>query len=242
MSGSLHSQRTQALNKDVGASTYEFFSLQQWHPNDAVLISASYDDTLKFYRKDGDDWSCYDTLYGHSSTVWSGDMRPDGNVLVSSSADQTLRFWAFDADAQPPAQLWKPIGMCENHHDGPIYDVKWNPCIPNLLATACGDNGVRVFRTETTESPNEEMAEGGSLFDKLRSEFSVQLDAEERNAHERDCNAVAWYPNKVLPLLVSVGDDTVIRIWLYEPNGRVNGDAATSVDYDLRVSIDSIKL
>jgi WD40 repeat protein len=35
-----------------------------------VLASASYDDTIRLYRDDPDDWVCTAVLKGHTSTVW----------------------------------------------------------------------------------------------------------------------------------------------------------------------------
>ena len=35
-----------------------------------VLASSSYDDTIKLYSADGDDWSCFDTL-GNSVVLFS---------------------------------------------------------------------------------------------------------------------------------------------------------------------------
>src|SRR5690606_41162894 len=58
-----------------------------------LLASASYDDTIKIWRDDDDDWYCSATLEGHESTVWSIDFDPSGENLVSASADQTLKIW-----------------------------------------------------------------------------------------------------------------------------------------------------
>ena len=67
-----------------------------WHPTEDVrtnilsaftdapcqlLVSCSYDDTIKIWRADMDDWFCADTLTGHTSTVWCAAFSPDGNQL-----------------------------------------------------------------------------------------------------------------------------------------------------------------
>ena len=41
-----------------------------FHPTRDQLISASFDDTIKLWDEDGDDWECTETLQGHTSTVW----------------------------------------------------------------------------------------------------------------------------------------------------------------------------
>jgi len=51
-------------------------------------VSASYDDTIKFWNKDGDDdWVCTATISDHESTVWSIDFTSDGQLMASCSDD-----------------------------------------------------------------------------------------------------------------------------------------------------------
>lgn len=52
-----------------------------WHPKLEILASASYDDTIKIWKEDEDDWYCADTLSGHQSTVWSIDFDATGDHL-----------------------------------------------------------------------------------------------------------------------------------------------------------------
>jgi WD40 repeat protein len=52
-----------------------------WHPTEDILASASYDDTIKIWKEDDDDWYCSDTLLGHTSTVWACDFNPKGDKL-----------------------------------------------------------------------------------------------------------------------------------------------------------------
>lgn len=58
-----------------------------------LLASASYDDTVKLYREEEDDWVCCATLEGHESTVWSLAFDPSGQRLASCSDDRTVRIW-----------------------------------------------------------------------------------------------------------------------------------------------------
>jgi len=46
-----------------------------------VLISCSYDDTIKLWADDQDDWYCLDTLSGHTSTVWEVALSKDGGRM-----------------------------------------------------------------------------------------------------------------------------------------------------------------
>lgn len=40
----------------------------KWHPTKEILFSCSYDDTIKIWQDDEDDWYCSHTLTGHTST------------------------------------------------------------------------------------------------------------------------------------------------------------------------------
>lgn len=61
--------------------------------NSKLLVSSSYDNTVRISEQDGDDWSCTATLESHDSTVWSSDFNSDGTKLISCSDDRTLKLW-----------------------------------------------------------------------------------------------------------------------------------------------------
>lgn len=62
-----------------------------------MLVSCSYDDTIKFFKEETDDWACYQTLESHKSTVWSIDFDESGKKLASCSDDMSLKIWqAFE--------------------------------------------------------------------------------------------------------------------------------------------------
>jgi WD40 repeat protein len=44
-------------------------------------VSVSYDDTVKIWAADDDDWICTDTLTGHTSTVWGAAFNTAGDML-----------------------------------------------------------------------------------------------------------------------------------------------------------------
>jgi cytosolic iron-sulfur protein assembly protein CIAO1 len=94
-----------------------------WHPEEILLASGSYDDDIRLYREDVDDWVCCAVLSGHESTVWSVQFEPVGAKerwvvwdvvkelrekagprLVSCSDDTSVRIWRRVPKEKTPSQ------------------------------------------------------------------------------------------------------------------------------------------
>lgn len=101
--------------------------------------------------------------------------------------------------------FWKLIQTLPNAHTRSIYTIDWS--VDNVIATGCADNAVRIFaRVRTDHSPFSYKQ------DPTTKEFTLQLT--KHNAHSTDVNCVAWSPT-VPSLLVTCGDDEVIKFWHY---------------------------
>lgn len=170
-----------------------------WHPNHDILASCSYDDTVKLFHHADDEWKCFQTLTGHSSTVWSVDFSKDGRYLVTCSDDRTVRFWVNLAHDELPNvknSSWKFLSVIQGQHSRSIYDVSWSK-ISNMIVSASGDNSL-VFYKQTQDSDTNDV-----LFQ------SVERLSQ---SHNSDVNCVEWNP-RIDNLLATGSDDCIVKIW-----------------------------
>ena len=62
-------------------------------PDDNKIASASKDNTVKLWSKDGEELQ---TLYGHNQRVTSVSFSPDSKTLISASDDKTVIVWNLE--------------------------------------------------------------------------------------------------------------------------------------------------
>lgn len=108
----------------------------------------------------------------------------------------------------PPADAscsWACVATIQGQHPRPVYACDWLRLDAisgrTALATACGDNHVRVFEPEDQASLNA---------------WRCAADVE---AHDGDANAVAWCPRQPstgVGLLATGGDDGEVVLWRFE--------------------------
>ncbi|XP_054711287.1 probable cytosolic iron-sulfur protein assembly protein CIAO1 homolog [Uloborus diversus] len=174
----------------------------RWHPFNDILVSTSYDDTIKFYKEDCDDWSVFCTLSSHTSTVWSVDFNNSGNLMASCSDDKTVKIWreylpgnseGIGTIGRDPT--WKCVCTLSGFHERTVYDISWNKS-NDLIATACGDNCIRIFKEDNDSDPH-------------APTYSLVLT---EKAHTQDVNSIDWNP-KIPNLLASCSDDYSVKIW-----------------------------
>mmetsp|Transcript_19826 Transcript_19826/g.44949 ORF Transcript_19826/g.44949 Transcript_19826/m.44949 type:complete len:438 (+) Transcript_19826:72-1385(+) len=195
---------------DLESSDFECLAVLQEHTQDVkcvkfhprgigasgegCLVSSSYDDSLKVFGEDGDEWYCVQTLVGHASTVWGFAFAPAGHAdeIASVSDDASIILWRKSGSG---VGGWSPVQRISQAHNGSIFSADWGDF---GLATAGADNAIRVYRSESSPTA------------------PLVLDAEVLQAHDGDVNCVAWSPTTP-GLLASAGDDNLVKLWRCVP-------------------------
>jgi cytosolic iron-sulfur protein assembly protein CIAO1 len=184
----------------------------EWGDGDEILISCSYDNSIKIWAEDCGDWYCASTIAGvHSSTIWSLALSPSGARLVDASADGSLAIYKCYTNAEKnklfPDEasnndngLWKCVGKLPDAHASPIYSVHYAPAGAGhgRIATCGADNRLRIFKESSASSSDKPM---------FQAEVSV-------TTNHGDLNCVCWHPTDGT-ILATVGDDGTAQIWKF---------------------------
>lgn len=162
-------------------------------------MSCSYDDTLKVWLDDEDDWFCSETLVAHKSTVWDAAFeRSEGKLLATCADDGSVVVWEYHTPSKKPSSFdteqqkcFEQLATMTGVHTRSVYSADWT--LGSVLATACADDAVRVI-----------------AFDRATKSFKVV--GVKSKAHSADVNCVRWNPSDPT-LLASAGDDNTIKLW-----------------------------
>ncbi|KAI8624603.1 WD repeat protein [Xylariaceae sp. FL1651] len=144
-----------------------------------VLASASYDNTVRVWREDGEgEWICVAVLEGHGGTVWGvqWEPKPKGESfprLLTWSADRSIRVWTLneeedDDDEKAPRHAWGGLGGIPNTmrrslkeewectailpavHSRDIYSATWS-AETGLVASVSSDGIIAIYREEAAD-------------------------------------------------------------------------------------------
>jgi WD40 repeat protein len=189
------------------------------------------------------EWVCVAVLEGHEGTVWGvqWEAKPrDGDRfprLLTHSADGSLRIWTLNQDAELAdkdggetddhadgggfgggglipntmrrslREEWTCTATLPSAHKRDVYSAAWNPS-SGLVASVCSDGTLGLYAEDATADPS----------------TSWRLLTSIPNAHgPYEVNHVAWArrydaaagPEKrgIEDMLVTTGDDGVVRLW-----------------------------
>eukprot|EP01134_Creolimax_fragrantissima_P002957 CFRG2957T1 len=179
----------------------------KFHPQTAIIGSASYDDTIKLYGDEEDDWEVFDTLKGHTSTVWCLDFDRNGERMVTSGDDKTIKIW----QAYHPGNMqgietpdhshpkYVCVATLENIHTRPIFHCGFSKGGEGKerIASVAGDDSLVILKEAADSDPN-------------APKWAIQH--REAKAHTQDVNCATWHPTNPC-LLATAGDDLTVKIW-----------------------------
>lgn len=176
----------------------------KWHPHHNILASCSYDESIRFFHKSGDNWVCFQSHMEHFSTVWSLDYSSSGEYLVSCSDNRVIRVWCNTAHNKLPdivPNSWKCVSVVQGYHNRSIYDVSFCK-FSDMFVSASGDNSIAIFR--------------GNSGDQSHLEYAGI--AKRSAAHDNDVNTVAWNPKR--NIIASGSDDRLIKLWCLQDDNK----------------------
>jgi WD40 repeat protein len=103
-------------------------------PDSSVIASASLDNTVKLWRRDGTQLA---TLKGHQAAVRAVDFSGDGQMIVSAGDDRTVKIWKLDGT------LLKTFPA----HSAPIWAIAFSPD-GQLIASTSLDRTIKLWSVD----------------------------------------------------------------------------------------------
>lgn len=113
-------------------------------PDDQIIASASFDKTIKLWKRDG---TLIETLSKHDNYVTDVCFSPDGTILASASLDNTIKLWQkqeiLQTATNQQSTQWKLIQTLTEHKRG-VFAVSFSPK-DNIMASGSDDNTVILW-------------------------------------------------------------------------------------------------
>jgi len=193
-----------------------------WGDGDEILLSVSYDDTIKIWAEDAGDWYCAFSIQDiHKDTIWTVAVAPGGGRVVSASADGSLaiiksftpaerkeHFPDDDDDDDDYVKkydsrgLFKCVGTLKGAHDqSTVCSIDYAPARAGhgRIVSGGSDNRIQIYREIIASSSYKPL-------------FTVDVGVDTSHG---DVNCVCWHPQDG-SILCSAGDDGTVRLWRYD--------------------------
>ncbi|OAX84539.1 hypothetical protein ACJ72_01084 [Emergomyces africanus] len=211
---SLHSSTIQLWDYRMGTL------IDRFEEHDGPVRGIDFHETQPLFVSGGDDykikvWSyqtrrCLFTLNGHLDYVRTVFFHHELPWIVSSSDDQTIRIWNW----QNRSLICTMTG--HNHY---AMCAQFHPK-EDLIVSASLDQSVRVWDISGLRKKHSAPTSSLSFEDQMARANASQADMFGNTdavvkfvleGHDRGVNWVAFHPT--LPLIVSAGDDRLVKLW-----------------------------
>jgi WD40 repeat protein len=113
----------------------------EWSPDDARIVTGSYDKTARIWRADGQ--AAPVVLRGHEDWVTRAAFSPEGSLVATSSRDRTARIWRADGQGDP---------IVLRGHEDIVRSVAFSPD-GSRVVTASDDKTARIWRADGKVAP-----------------------------------------------------------------------------------------
>ncbi|KAL1990129.1 hypothetical protein VTN49DRAFT_5968 [Thermomyces lanuginosus] len=209
---SLHSSTIQLWDYRMGAL------IDRFEEHDGPVRAVDFHKTQPLFVSGGDDykikvWSlqtrrCLFTLNGHLDYVRTVFFHHELPWILSASDDQTIRIWNW----QNRSLICTMTG--HNHY---VMCAQFHPK-EDLVVSASLDQSVRVWDISGLRKKHSAPTSSISYEDQIarsnQADMFGNTDAVVKfvlEGHDRGVNWVAFHPT--LPLIVSAGDDRLVKLW-----------------------------
>lgn len=180
-----------------------------FHPTQPLFVSGGDDYLIKVWSLNTR--KCIFTLNGHLDYIRNVSFHHDLPWIISCSDDQTIRIWNW--------QNRQEIA-CLTGHNHYVMSAQFHPS-QDLIVSASLDQTVRVWDISGLRKKHSAPTSGMRLFeDHMQRQQLPQQDIFGNinaivkyvlEGHDKGVNWAAFHPT--LPLVVSAGDDRVVKLW-----------------------------
>ncbi|CAI5758396.1 unnamed protein product [Candida verbasci] len=211
---SLHSSTIQLWDYRMGTLIDRFedhvgpVRCVNFHPTQPLFVSGGDDYTIKVWSLNTR--KCIFTLNGHLDYIRGVAFHHDLPWIISCSDDQTIRIWNW--------QNRQEIA-CLTGHNHYVMSAQFHPT-EDLIVSASLDQTVRVWDISGLRKKHSAPTNSRSFEDQIQRQQLPQQDIFGNinaivkyvlEGHDKGVNYASFHPT--LPLIVSAGDDRVVKLW-----------------------------